>query len=270
MTQSLNLNTALGANPTKLTLLDKKYNQYYLYDETSKVLSTATLKEPALVTRLQSVLAYKSYGDETLLYVTTQGATEGRATLKLLTGGTDVVVRSLPVDSKYLIDLAKYDSTMYVVAGAVSDGRTYVYRDPAAQRAALPDQAPVPLHVLKLDQPSYLSFSSNVQYIMAQGGDRFAVYDIQTKEQYNYQGAVIDAPQTNATWMDGNRLAYISNGKLSIADYDNRNRRSLMEASSSHLSAYAPNFRFIYTLGRGAADGQYELQQTSLLTPADQ
>ena len=40
--KSQNLNKVLSADPSKLTLIDKKYDQYYLYDA-----KTAALRKPA-------------------------------------------------------------------------------------------------------------------------------------------------------------------------------------------------------------------------------
>ena len=77
--QSQNLNTTLGATPAKLTLDNKKYDKYYLLDAAG-TLQTASLQTPTPTTVLQHVLAYQSYGTDTLLYATDGGAQPARLT----------------------------------------------------------------------------------------------------------------------------------------------------------------------------------------------
>lgn len=265
---SVNLNNTLNINPTKLTLSNRKYDAYYTYDATG-TLQLATLKNTTLTPKLSHVLAYKTYGNSTILYVSNEGTPAGKVVVKLLSGTKTTTIRTLPAGDNYLVDLTTYSGTMYVAAGSTSDNKVYIYRDPIGQIAAQPDQAVVPAQVLRVDQPNYLSFSMNAQFIVAENGTHFGVYDIENKLGYNYTSpAVVDAPQPHASWMDGDRLVYTSGGKLNVADYDNANRQSLMTADSNYLPAFAPNYHYVYTLVAGE-NGQYDLTQTPLLTPAD-
>jgi hypothetical protein len=70
--------------------------------------------------------------------------------------------------------------------------------------------------------------------------------------------------------MDGDRLTYVSDGKLVIFDYDGTNQQTLIPAASTYLPAFAPNYKFVYTFAPPATDGQTLLNQTSLLVPTDQ
>jgi hypothetical protein len=63
--KSQNLNRALSSTPSKLTLLDKKYDKYYLYDSKTELLQKATLSAPSPVAVLQHVLNNPSYADDT-------------------------------------------------------------------------------------------------------------------------------------------------------------------------------------------------------------
>ena len=268
--QSLNLNTTLSANPTKLTLNNKKYNQYYLYDAASSSLSTSTLSSPPAVPVLQGVLAYQTYASNTVLYATASGAPSGKVLIKLAVGSQTYNVRSLPVGTSYLLNLTQYNGTLYVAVGATSDNRVYIYRDPVGQLSALPDHSLVPLQVLHVNAPNYLSFSTNAQFIMAEDGTQFGVYDIENAKGYNYTAAEsVDVPQAHATWMDGDRLTYISNGKLVVFDYDDTNEQTLVPAVSSYLPAFAPDYHYVYLLAPGTTTGQLNLNQTPLLTPTD-
>ncbi len=269
--QSLNLNQTLGANPTKLTLKDKKYDQYYLYNATDQSLQTATLKATTAQPVLSRVAAYQSYGNNILLYATDSGAAAGKVLIKLAVGDKTYPIRSLPTASSYLLDLTKYSGTFYVAAGASAGDKVYIYKDPVGQLSRDPKQAVVPIQVLHVVQPNYLSFSSNAQFIMAESGTRFGVYDIENKTGYNYtRTAEIDSPQAHASWMDGHRLAYVSQGKLTVFDYDNTNRQTLVAADSGYLPFFTPNYKFVMLLAPAATAGQVTLTQTSLLIPADQ
>lgn len=268
--QSVNLNNNLSINPAKLTLKNKKYDQYYIYDAATQALQTDSLKTPPAlpVPVLQHVLAYQSYGDNTVLYVTDTGAPAGKVLVKLLAGNQTSTIRSLPASTSYLVDLTQYSGVMYVAAGDTGGSKVYIYKDPLGQLGAQPGQAVVPAQVLHVAQPNYLSFSANAQFIVVENGSQFGVYDIQNTKGYSYSAAQpLDAPQAHASWMDGDRLTYVSGGKLSVFDYDGTNQHTLMGASSNYLPAFTPDYKDAYVLVPAATPGQFELTQTSLLAP---
>jgi hypothetical protein len=267
--QSLNLTSTfdLSANQ-RLELLNKKYDQYELFDAGAGTLSTLSLKSTTPTIQLDGVLAYRTYGNNEVLYVTAQGATSGKVLLKLIKDSQTFTLHSLPAGSDYLLNLTAYSGTLYVAAGAASENKVYIYKDPLGQLAAQPTHAVSPVQVLHVTTPTYVSFSNNAQFIMAEGGTDFGVYDIENQVGFNYVSKLpLDAPQTHAAWMDGNRLTYVSGGKLVEFDYDNTNRHTLMAASPSYLPAFAPDYADIYVLA--PLPGSVELTQTSLLTAAD-
>jgi hypothetical protein len=267
--QSLNLNKSLSVNPTTITLKNKKYDQYYIYDSAAASLQTATLKNLPATPLLSHLLVYKSYGNDTLLYASDSDVPAGKVVVKLRIGDQTTVIRMLPAGAAYLLDLTKYNGVMYVAVGDNTDSRVYIYKDPAGQLAAQPKQAAVPVQVLHVPQPNYLSFSDNAQFIVASNGNRFGVYDIENDMGRNYTiSAGLDVPQPHATWMDGDRLTMVSGGKLLVFDYDGTNLQTLMPASSSYQAAFAPDYKTVYSLAPAAA-GQFDLTQTFLLAAAD-
>lgn len=78
----------------------------------------------------------------------------------------------------------------------------------------------------------------------------------------------IDAPQEHANWMDGNRLLYVSGGKLVVFDYDYSNLHGLMASSSAYLPAFSPDYKLVYSLSPNAA-AQLDLVKTFLRTTPD-
>jgi hypothetical protein len=233
--QSVNLNETLSINPAKLTLRDKKYDQYYAYTAEGGVVQTVSLKDPAPKPYLEHVLNYQSYSDDIMLYATDAGGPAGKVQVRLRIGDKTSVIRTFPAGTTYLLDLAKYDGTMYVTTGASSENKIYIYKDPTGQFAANPGHALVPSQVLHVTAPNYLSFSDNAQFIVTENAAEFGVYDIENKLAYHYISPfALDAPQPHANWMDGDRLTYVSGGKLVIFDYDNANRQVLVPASSCY------------------------------------
>lgn len=267
--ESINLSTALNIEPVELTLHNRKYDQYVLHDSAKQTLHKISLKEPTPKLLVANVLEYKTYQDDTVLYASEQGAPAGKVFVKIKVDDSEYVVRVFDKGSDYLLDLTKYDDKMYVVAGATSGSRVYIYEDPIGQRKKQPNQMPAPVQVLHVENPATVSFSGTAQLIMAQNRNRFGVYDIENEVGYNYSTAQpIDEPQLRAEWMDGHRLYYVSGGKLGVFDYDNINRQTLMSAHAAYLPAFAPDFKRVYSLtGSGNA---FSLQQTMLVTPADE
>lgn len=265
---TVNLTTTLNVTAPEVTLRNRKYNQYYLYDPASRDLQMIDLGASTPTAVLEHVLAYKSYGSDTLLYATDNGAPKGKALIKLLTGNTTYSLRSFDAGSTYLLDLTTYSGTLYVVTGASAENKVYIYEDPLGQLQQQPHQALVPVQVLHVTQPNYVSFSDNAQYIVAENGQQFAVYDIENQNGYKYTvNQPLDAPQPHASWMDGNRLTYISGGKQLIFDYDYTNQQTLSAALPDFLPAFAPDYTYVYTVVPDA--DKVQLMQTSLLAPAD-
>ncbi|MDL2342500.1 MAG: PEGA domain-containing protein [Patescibacteria group bacterium] len=267
--QSVNLTTTLAINPTRLNLIDRKYDRYYAYEASNQTLSRLSLKSVAPTPALSGVISYQSYGSDVLLYATKIGASAGKVRISLQTGGRIYTIRSVTADADYLLDITKYDNTFYAVIGASSESRVYIYRDPVAQIGSNVFQSPTPLQVLHVDKPTFVGFSSSAQYIVAENGSQFGVYDIENKHGYNYLSKQpLDSPQPHASWMDGNRLTYISNGKQVIFDYDYQNVRELGKALPASKPLFSPDYKYSYTVVSGSA-GQTVISQTALLIPSE-
>lgn len=268
--QSINLNTKLASSPSELQLKDKKYDQYYLYFAANGNVQTASLDQPKPTPLIGPVLVYKSYGSKSMLFITAEGAPSGKVLLKFMDGDRTYSLRSFPAGSQYLIDLAEYDGTMYVIAGASAENKAYIYRDPLGQLDARPEQALLPTQILRVNQPNYVSFSATAQFVMIENGQQFALYDIFNKASYRYATQTpLDKPQLHAAWMDGDRLSYVTGGQLTVFDYDGNNQQLLMPAHPDYGAFFAPNYRYVYSFGL-PLNGAVKFTQTSLRTPADQ
>ena len=253
---SRNLTRDLSLTPTdRLSLFDKKFNQYYAYNTDTKVLRTQSLGgDPPLVLQLEQVLAYKTYADDTILYATTTPPSgkivAGQVSIVLQQGNQTRVIRQFAAPAQtYVLDVARYARDWYVVVGADTQKGVYVYKNPLQQPLATATALPVPTRFLKLSQPNYAAFSATSQYIAVENGQNFAVYDVERNQGYSFVAPEpLDQPQVHARWMDGDRLLYMSGGKLVVFDYDNLNRQVLQPALPAWPVAFSPDFRSMLTL----------------------
>jgi hypothetical protein len=270
--QSVNLSTTLAADSyTQIGLDNLKYNQYYLYNAANDTLDTATLSSPTAVPLLSGVMDYQTYGNNTVLYVTATGAPAGKVEVKEQVGNNSYTIQSLDAGTSYVLNLTDYSGTQYVAVGAASEDKVFIYDSPVGQLQATPNHVPVPIQVMRLPSPNYLSFSTNAQYIMAESGQNFAVYDIENAHGYNYLAKQpLDAPQAHAYWMDGNRLDYVSGSKLIVFDYDYTNLQTLMSANPNYPVAFDPSYDYVYAIVPNSSNTTTYLNQTSLYTAADQ
>jgi hypothetical protein len=262
---SQNLSVTLGFTPTTIELRGSAYDQYYLYDQSSAQLFTASLKQPTPQPYLSDVLNFTSDGD-VVAYVTAQNSDIGKVSIRLKQkNGQPMTVRQMPVGTTYILDLAVYEGKLYLAAGASSENRVFVYKDPIGLLKNKSTIFLAPVQILKVNEPTYVTFSLNKRFVIAENADRFAVYDAETDRGYAYQiGAAVDPPQLHASWMDDYRLCYVSGGKLVVFDFDGINFQTLAPASASYLPFFDHSYRFVYTLGASNA-----LNSTALLASQD-
>ncbi len=276
-TKSVNLSQTLKLAPTmELALQNKKFDHYFVYNTADKSLDTTTLTKTALQPMLKNVLAYKSYGDNTILYATATDAEKGHANINIYQDGTSHTVRSVAASPKYLLELSRYSGDWYAVAGSSAEGRVYIYKNPASISGEGIVNTPVPVNILKVAGATRVSFSASSQFVASENGSNFAVYDIENDRSYTYaMDDKLDKPQPYATWMDDSRLELISGDQVVIFDYDGTNRQQLVAESPMYLPYFDSSYRDLYTFAKpqtktATNSGTLELTVTSMRTPADQ
>ncbi len=264
--QSINLNKTFNINPTTVSLNNLNYNQYYFYDAQTQALSSATLGSSTITPVEPSVLAYKSYLTNIVLYVTPTGAPSGQVAVDMNYNNKDYFIRYVPQSTTYLLNMANYNGNNYMVVGGSSSRFVYIYQSPLTQANASKNPKILPFRVLEINNPNYESFAPTAQFIMVESGTDFAVYDIQNDSIYRYTSPMpLESPQTHAVWMDGDRLIYVSGGKLNVADFDNTNRNTLTPALPSYHPFFAPNYHAYFTLSPSSKANSVDLKETSLL-----
>jgi len=277
--QSFNLTKSLGNASALVQLRDKAYDQYWVYEPATSTLNTATLKDPTLVSYQEHVLSFKPYGNDKVLYVTDQSTTPGKVAITWRQGDESFPLREVTPSANYMIDMAQYDGDWYVIAGSSAENKVYIYKNPVSEVQDKKAAFPSPIRLLKINNPNYVSFSANTQYVMAEGGTSFGVYDVFNEHQYVYTvDAPLDAPQTHAVWMDGARLMYVSGGKRTVFDYDSTNRQTLDATLPQFKPIFDRDYKFAYSItaqtqaatATKPAATVYQLGDTPMLTAKDQ
>lgn len=269
-TRNITRELALGQSE-RLSLFNKKPTAFYAYNPETKTLRTLALNGGAPTnTELPNVEAYKTDGADSILYVTSvppSGKTTiGKVSVVLQRGEQVRVLRQLQVSQDgYLLDMARYDGDWYVLVAAKNAKGAYVYKNPIDQQLETPSSFPAPFRFLRLDKPGYASFSATAQFVAMQQGQQFVVYNFDSGDTYRFSAAnVSDIPQTYFQWMDGNRLATVSGGKVTFIEYDNLNPRTLTETDAQSGFYFSPDFRRLLTL-KTQASGTTTIQSTSLV-----
>lgn len=271
--QSLNLTRTLqlGAGHI-LTLRDKKFDKYYVFDPAAKTVGTTTIEQGGNMTLvLSNVLAFKSYANDILLYATDVEVPAGKVMTMLRDGEVTYKIREIGAGAPYLLDLARYDRDWYVTVAASGDNKAYIFKNPQAVRKAGRIANLVPVQILRVTAPNYVSFSSNTRFVMIENATSFAVYDAETDESYTYATSQpLDTGLTHASWMDGHRITYTTGGKQVLFDFDNLNFQTLVANNAAFPPFYDRDYRYLYTIPAAAQNSQTAFTITPLLTEADQ
>lgn len=267
--QTINLTAKLGLQQTvSVSLRDKNYDTYYVFTPTSGAIQTADLKSGVQSSPLVSgVVAFKSFGDNLLLYVTYTGTKDNEANVFVLRDGKDTFkLQTLPRDANnsYLLDMAQYDGAWLYVTASTTDKKVLLYRDPL-DKAKAGDTTPIsPRLALVLANPEFASFSDNARFIALQSGQQFVIYDAELGRVYRYQSTLAIAAHQPARWMDGHRLSVVTDGKVQVFDFDGTNLQTLTASRPEFTGYFDRDYQYLFTFIQ-QADGRTALQNGKLV-----
>lgn len=271
--ESYNVATTFKVAPTSVALQDKKYDQLYLYDQAAQTLSSASVKDGQLKPVASQVLGFKAYGNDVVLYATSAGAAEGKARIIYHDKDGNYFLQEAPVGNKYFLDMAQYDGKWYVSVGSAADGRIYIYKDPQPIIKEPSSAILYPTTVLRVENPQWMEFSANTQFLAVQSGSKFAVFDAERQRNYNFTlPAPLDAGSPLASWMDGARLIVNSAGKMEVTDYDGTNQQTLTANQPGIVPFFDRDYKLLFNIAPSVATpDQFALTRTNLIaTKANQ
>ena len=270
---SFNLSSYLnGFKFDQISLKNGQYNQFYLFDSNSQNLyslnyDSNNINQPSL--EISNVLAFTDYTGAGVLYVAKDKNDSSLVDFNIRFEGSDYIVRKLRVGSNYLLADAIYAETPYIVIGEGNSNKVFVYKDPIAQVRSGNGNDPIPAQVLSVKNPNYVSFSKDFEYVMAENGSQFGVYDILNDHGYNYTSNYpIDGSQGHAEWADKNHISYVSSGKVLIFDYDYNYAQLLNKADANFQTAFDFKDNYFYKIVDD--NGSFDFYKTSFYTPNDQ
>lgn len=264
---SVNITKTFAVPFTKITLRDKKFDQYYLHNDANMSLLSADLKSAAVTTLLSNVITFRPHGSDVLIYVSSENAPDGKVYVKIREGAVDYIVRELPANTSYVVEVARFENSWYFAAGAGADQKTYVYRNPVTAVKNLPQKRPVPVGILRLDgAPEQVVFSANARFIATQHGSQFSIYDAETDRQYRYDTKIKLSPGQKAFWMDGHRLTLVAEEKIIVFDYDGINLQHLSAAYNGTQPLFDRDYEAMFSLSPSTTiSGRSALARTELV-----
>lgn len=252
---SYNVTQVFGAPFTNVQLRDKKFDKLYLHDASTGRLLTADVGNKTTEVVLTGVQAFRPYKNDTVLYTTVTDAAAEKSLLRLKDDAVTYTIRELERSDSYLLNMAEFDGDTYVIGGATSDGKVYIYKNPVESLKKSSTTELIPKTLLRLDNPEYLSFSSNARFASIQSGNMFSVYDLETLQHYKYDTKIGVTRGVEANWMDGHRLMLVgSDNTLVIFDYDGLNPQSLVTTSGRYVPLFDRDYNQLFTVGPLKAD----------------
>lgn len=266
--QSVNLNRLFKINPSQIVMRNKRVDRLYIYDQPAKTLRVGILESGALEPVLISqVLAFKPYGNNLISYVTDRQSAQGEVSFRIWDNGTSYHLADYPAAERYLLDAAQFQGPWYYVVGTSASDRINIFKDPLSDLKKTNIGRAKPIRTLSLEGASLVKFSENTRFIAAQAGQKFAVYDFEEDDTYNYELPLpISAP---LKWMDGHRLIGTSNGQIIVRDFDATNTQALGPTMLPNGGYFSGNYNRLFTLTAAASGGGVALQNIDMRAGVD-
>lgn len=268
--RSYNINKNLSMNPSQVALRSKKHDTLHVLDKAGGTLRFVDVTSGKREAILERVHAFKSYGDDLILYVTDANTGSGKVEARVLHEKITYRMRAMPSAKSYLVDVSRYKDRWYFAVATSADKQAFVYSDFFEQAAQTGMRLPGPIAALRLNAaPQYIGFSANTRFVSIQAGSEFSVYDAEHDRQYRYDTKLKVAPTTKAVWMDGHRFMMVSEEQLYVFDYDGINQQLLTHSYHQH-GFFDRDYDNLYTIGRSPlVTNRSSLARASMRIPAD-
>lgn len=249
---------------SSMSLRDKRSDQFYAYDAADKSLFALDKKSKESSQIATSVLQYKSYQKDMILY-STAAADTTKADIHLLNKGKDRVIKTVLASPNYLLDAADFNGTLYVMAGSTNEGHVYLFKNPLDVLSSGSQEAPESFRAMTLAGTERVSFSANARFIVLQAANSFVVYDAETNRQFKYDTKLSLAAGQRATWMDGHRLSVIApDGMVHVWDFDGSNMQTLNPGLVGTGVYFDRDYKALFTVASGTGNAKASLTRTEL------
>ena len=235
-----------------VSLRDKKYNKFYILNKENGLLVSRDSKDLNYNEQIaESVVSYKSYGNDIVAFVTYLGAKDDEAKVVVKENIKNVYsFQSLKrnPDGRYLIDMAKFDGDWFYAVSSPSENRVRLFINPLSNYSPGSTQEIKPKLSIPIESPKFISFSDNARFIMAQNANNFSVYDGELKTTYRYTLANKIAETQEVKWMDGHRMKFVDDFKGYIVEFDGTNQQELISSlpNNSFNLFFDRDYEFVF------------------------
>jgi hypothetical protein len=225
-------------------------------------LANNTISAPVIT----DVERYVLYEDRYVVYI---GLVEGQRVLALYEPNQPEsrILLQLEGDAAdYRLEFSAYDEEFHLALLNVTTGNLQIWRDPqnVQNELGVPTLTGAVVIALQIDDPSYLSFSKNGQFAVAQSGNRFISYDFEYDRRYRFTLDQEFTPSTEAVWLDGFRLVAANTAnKLVLFEFDGENSIELMTVDPKRTVWIDPAQENLYGLSLSVGGTQF-LQRLNL------
>jgi len=251
VSNSTNVSTSLSLSASaNLTLFNKKFNQFLVFDAAAGTLKLANSTSIQGTPLLSNIVAFKSYGDSLILYVSAPD-TKGVSQVGILSNQKDhFKLQPITADpsTHYLLDLSQYAGTWYYVVSSAVQNKIFIYNNPLNNVS--PDNTqPISAQLgLQLTNPSFSSFSKSSRYISMQSGTNFVVFDAELDHVYRFTLNLPLTTSLEAKWMDTSHLSVVSGGVEHVFEFDGLNLVNLTKSDDAFQAYFNPAVNQIYTI----------------------
>jgi hypothetical protein len=267
---SQNITKLFGLSASQsVALRDKKFNKFYILAKDTGQLTSRDSKDLNVNENIaESVVSYKSYGNDIVAYVTYQNALETEAKVVVKENQKNIYylqsIKRNP-DGRYLIDMAKYDGDWFYAVSSPVENRVRLFINPLSSNSPGSSLQIKPKLSIPIESPKFISFSDNARFIMAQNANNFAVYDGELKTTYRYSLVNKIAETQEVKWMDGHRLKFVDSFKGYIVEFDGTNQQELITSlpNNSFNMFFDRDYEFVFAYQSDAAKNS--LQAGSLV-----
>lgn len=254
--ESVNINSVFGINPKVITLRDKKPDQFYYMEQVPGSLRYANLRDRTISAPLvNQVIDYETYGENIILYVTEHETPKGKAEFRIFENDKSYALKQVNASKNYVLDVSRFEDRWYYVIGSSADNLAFVYENPLP---TLKGQTKTPLIVLSsfhLENPRYVSFSANTQFIGLQSGNKLLVLDLEDNQQYRTELSHNIPLDQEIKWMDGHRFIFTANEQSYIVDFDGSNEQTLVTSRLNPGPFFDRDYDNVFTFEESKADG---------------
>lgn len=217
-------------------------------------LQAGTISRP-LVSKVNSFMLYKN---DTIAFTAQRESERVAGVYK--DGKTEMIVRRFADDQRPLhVAISNYFNDDYLAIAYGS--KVEIVKDPYEANRASQHFGDFTFAV---DVQS-LQFSANGRFVLAQQGNQFTTYDLETDMTFNSKLGGATIANRQLSWLDDYYLWTDKDSSLFITEFDGSNQHTITSVAPGYDAMLSENGKRLFTIGRNEATKRFVLQSTKLV-----